>query len=77
MSDSEAPLLCPVCLVSMGVQLSKECAELGQRRRDILISIPSLLGFPLKVIDFLGFFRYSNSQLFGDYLVIFPICFVS
>ena len=37
MSDSEAPLLCPVCLVSMGVQLSKECAELGQRRRDIFL----------------------------------------
>ena len=38
MSDSEAPLLCPVCLVSMGVQLSKECAELGQRRRDIFLA---------------------------------------
>ena len=35
------------------------------------------LGFPLIVNDYLGFFRDSNSQLFGDYLVIFPIFLVS
>ena len=38
MSDSEAPLLCPVCLVSMGVQLSEECAELGEREETYILS---------------------------------------
>ena len=39
--------------------------------------VESELGLPQKVNDFLGFFRDSNSQLFGDYLVIFPIFLVS
>ena len=38
MSDSEAPLLCPVCLVSMGVQLSEECAELGEREETYILN---------------------------------------
>ena len=38
MSDSEAPLLCPVCLVSMGVQLSEERAELGEREETYILN---------------------------------------
>ena len=38
MSDSEAPLLCPVCLVSMGVQLSEECSELGEREETYILN---------------------------------------
>ena len=38
LSDSEAPLLCPVCLVSMGVQLSEECSELGEREETYILN---------------------------------------
>ena len=36
-----------------------------------LSSLRSSLGFSLIVNDYLGFFRDSNSQLFGDYSIYF------
>ena len=48
-------------------------SKIGFEIRKRMLSKKIQIGFALIVNDYLGFFRDSNSQLFGDYLVIFPI----